>query len=188
MARLPYVEPATASEEVRKLFSRLPVPLNIFKMVAHADTNLRAVVRFGTAILSEQKLSPKLRELAILRVAKLSGARYEWVQHISIAKMFGTSDAQIAQLEHDEIGAPGFDEVEQLVLRFTSEVVRYVGASEATFAQMRQRFSAQEIIELLLGIGFYMMMARIMETTKIDLEPDAGTRIVDPTQLARRKR
>jgi AhpD family alkylhydroperoxidase len=174
MARLPYVDLATASEEVRTLFGRMPVHLNIFRMTAHAQTNFRAMLRFGNAILVRQKLDGKLRELAILRVAKLSGARYEWVQHVPIAEAAGASAEQIAALDGDTIDAPSFSVIEQLVLRFTTEVVREVGASDTVVAEMTQYFSPQEIIELLFAIGFYMMMARIMETCAVDLEPAAG--------------
>ena len=179
MARIPYVDPATAPAHVRETLERLPVPLNIFRMMAHAETNFRPLLRLGTSILSEQKLSGKLRELAILRVAKLSPARYEWVQHVPIAKVMGATTAQIEALDRDDASATCFDSQEQLVLRFTTELVRAVRPSDATVAEMQQHFSPQEIVELVLAIGFYMTMARLMETTGVDLEPDAGTKIID---------
>ena len=90
MARLPYVDPATAPERVRETLAGLAAPLKIFHMMAHAETNLRPLLRFGGSILSRQMLSAALRELAILRVAQLSHARYEWVQHVPIATAAGT--------------------------------------------------------------------------------------------------
>jgi alkylhydroperoxidase family enzyme len=179
MARIPYVEPATAPPAVREVLERLPVKLNIFRLMAHAETNFRPLLRLGTSILAEQQLSAKLRELAILRVARLSPAEYEWVQHVPIAKSVGATDAQIAALERGDVKAACFDPVEALVLRFTTEVVEKVGASEVTFAEMQRHFSPREIVELILAIGFYMTIARLMETTKIDLDPPAGTRVVD---------
>ena len=179
MARLPYVDLATAPEHVRSMLERLPVQLNIFRMMAHAESNFRALLRLGTAILADQKLDAKLRELAILRVAQLSPARYEWVQHVPIAKVMGVTQPQIDALEGGNIDAECFVADERLVLRFTSEVVRDVRASDATFAAIHERFSAQEIVELILAIGFYMTMARLMETTGVDLEPAAGTTIID---------
>jgi alkylhydroperoxidase family enzyme len=179
MARLPYVDPDTAPEAVRATFERLPVRLNIFRMMAHAESNFRPLLRLGTSILTEQQLSAKLRELAILEVAQLSPAQYEWVQHVPIAKAMGVGDEQIDALAARRTEAPCFDADERLVLRFTAEVVRNVRASDTLFAQMAQRFSSREIVELILAIGFYMTMARLMETTGIDLEADAGTKIID---------
>jgi alkylhydroperoxidase family enzyme len=179
MARLPYVDPATAPEEVRQVLAQLPVQLNVFRMMAHAETGFRPLLGLGTAILARQQLQPKLRELAILRVATLSSARYEWVQHVPIAQATGASEAQVAAIERGEIDATCFDTLERVVLRFTTEVVRDVRASDATFAELAGRVSAREVVELTLTIGYYMMIARLLETMAVDLDPPAGTRVVD---------
>ena len=179
MARLPYIDPATAPEHVRELLERLPVKLNVFRMMANAESDFRPLVGLGTAILGRQKLSAKLRELAILRVAALSPARYEWVQHVPIAQATGASAAQVAALERGDIAADVFDSLERVVLRFTTEVVRDVRASEATFAELARLLSAQEIVELIITVGYYMMIARLLETTAVDLDPPAGTKVVD---------
>jgi alkylhydroperoxidase family enzyme len=179
VARIPYIDPETAAPAVREAFERLPVKLNIFKLFAHAETGFRPLLRFGSSILGQQKLSGKLRELAILRVARLSGAEYEWVQHVPIAKAAGANDAQIEALSRDDAKAPCFDETERLVLQFTDEVVRDVGASDATFRALAAQLSPRELVELVLAIGFYMTVARIMETFQIDLDPPAGSAIID---------
>jgi alkylhydroperoxidase family enzyme len=178
-ARLPYVDPTTASEEVRETFAQLPITLNVFRMMAHARTNFRPLVRLGTSILGRQQLAAKLRELAILRVARLSPARYEWVQHVPIARAVGASAAQVEALERDDVEADAFDAVERAVLRFTTEVVRDVRASERTFTEIAALLTPQEVVELLLTIGYYMMIARLLETTAVDLDAPAGTTILD---------
>jgi alkylhydroperoxidase family enzyme len=181
MARLPYVDSATAPERVRETLAGVAAPLNIFNMMAHAESNLRSLLRLGGTILSKQQLPGRLRELAILRIAKLSGARYEWVQHVPIGQAAGVTDAQVAALDAGKTDAACFDARERLVLRFTDEVVRDVRASDDTFAQMKKQFSAREIVELILAIGYYMMIARLLETTGVDLEP-AGTKLADSMQ------
>ena len=98
MARIPYVEPATAPPAVREVLDRLPVQLNIFKLMAHAETNFRPLLQLGSSILAQQQLAANFRELAILRVAQLSGAEYEWVQHVPIAQATGVTEAQVAAL------------------------------------------------------------------------------------------
>jgi len=179
MARIPYVDPATAPEEVRKILDRLPAKLNIFRLMAHAETNFRPLLRFGTSILAEQKLDAKLRELAILQVARLSPARYEWVQHVPIAKAVGANDEQIAALERGEIDAACFDATERLVLVATEELVRGVRTSDETFKALAARFSSREIVELIFAVGFYAMLARLMETAAIDLDPPAGAAVFE---------
>jgi alkylhydroperoxidase family enzyme len=164
---------------VREILERLPVQLKIFRMMAHAETNFRPLLALGTSILAQQQLSPKLRELAILRVARLSPAEYEWVQHVPIALGAGASQEQVDALERGDIEAACFDAVERAVLRFTTEVVRDVRASDATFAALAGRLSTREIVELVLAVGYYMLIARLLETTGVDIEPAAGMRVMD---------
>jgi alkylhydroperoxidase family enzyme len=182
MARLPYVDPATAPGHVRETLSKLPVSLNIFRMMAHAEQDFRPLIQLGTAILGRQKLSAKLRELVILRVGRLSPAEYEWVQHVPIALACGASRAQIDALERGDIEASCFDETERTALRFATEVLRDVRASEATFTELSRLVTTQEVVELIVTVGYYMLIARLLETTAVDLDPPAGTTIVDSTR------
>jgi alkylhydroperoxidase family enzyme len=178
MARIPYVEIDTAPTAVKETFEKLPAKLNIFKIMAHAETNFRPLIMLGTSILTQQQLPAKLRELAILRVARLSHAEYEWVQHVPIAKMTGASDEQVAALERDDATAACFDPVERIVLGATDEIVRDGGPSDTTFAELRSHFSNREIVELVLAVGFYMVMARLMISTRIDVDEPQGHRIL----------
>ena len=110
---LPYVDPAAASEPVRDALERVP-PLNIFRMMANADSAFRPWLRWGAALLGRLELDPLLRELAILRVARLTPhAEYEWVQHVPIAQAVGASEEQVAALERDEPEADCFSQAQR---------------------------------------------------------------------------
>jgi 4-carboxymuconolactone decarboxylase len=181
LARLPYVEPAAVSQDVRDALGRIP-PLNIFRMMANAETAFTPWLRWGAALLSDLQLDPLLRELAILRVARLTPhAEYEWVQHVGIAQAVGATPDQIGALERDQTAAPCFSAAEQAVLRFTTEVVRDARASDAALAALSDALSPREIVELLMVIGQYMMVARVMATTHMELDEP-----VDPAALERR--
>jgi alkylhydroperoxidase family enzyme len=174
VARLPYVDPADAPEPVRDALGRVP-PLNIFRMMANAETAFRPWLRWGAALLGELQLDPLLRELAILRVARLTPhAEYEWVQHVPLAMAVGASDQQVAALERGEVEGDCFSGDEQLVLRFTTEVLRDAQASDATLEELGAVLSPREIVELLMVIGQYMMVARVMATTRMEIDEPAG--------------
>ena len=135
----------------------------------------------GAVLLSDLSLDAALRELAILRVARLTPhAEYEWVQHVPIAKAVGVSDAQVQALERDEPDADCFSPDERLVLRFTTEVVRDARASGETFEAIARLLSPREVVELLMVIGQYMMVARVMASTEMEIDEPA-----DPSALSR---
>jgi alkylhydroperoxidase family enzyme len=54
-----------------------------------------------------------------------------------------------------------------------------VKADESIVKELMKSLSPQEIVELILTIGFYMMAARVTETTRTDLDPPAGTKVID---------
>jgi alkylhydroperoxidase family enzyme len=179
MPRIPYVDPRSAPQAVRETMARLPVELNIFKILANAETLFRPFLGLGTAILGTMELAPRTRELVILHVGKLSRGEYEWVQHVPIAAAVGATPEQVAALDRGDLAAACFDAEDRAVLRFTTEVVRDVKASDASFRELQKHFDPRRIMELILTIGYYMIIARVTETTDIDIDGPVGTQIVD---------
>jgi alkylhydroperoxidase family enzyme len=179
MSLVAYPDISSLPEKVRDAIAQAPVQLNIFKMMANAETCYIAQTRLGGMILSRQKLDDKLRELAILMVARIESGEYEWIQHVPIAISVGVTQAQVDAIERNTIDSQSFSEVERTVLLFTEEVVNRVKADEAIVRELMKYLSSREIVELILAIGFYMTMARLTETTRTDLDPSAGTKVVD---------
>ena len=137
-------------------------------------------MRGGGSLLGELERHPVLRALPILYVSRLTPhAEYEWVQHVPIARAVGVTGAQIAALQHGDPVAASFSPLEHAVLRFTREVVRDARASAAAFAAVREALSPREIVELLMVIGQYMMLARVMATVEMELDEPAGTAVLD---------
>lgn len=172
MARIQPIDPATAPEIVREALDALP-PLNIFRTLAHAETAFRPFLRFGGAVLGGLQLDPLLRELAILVVARDAEAHYEWIQHVAIAKAVGASEAQIAAIESGTTDPAAFDVRQAAAVEFTRAVVRSPRVEDELFARVRDQFDDREIVELLLAIGEYWMLARIMTVLEIELDEPA---------------
>lgn len=188
MAKPPRIAPvdvAAAPPEVREVLSALPVQLNIFRMMAHAPTSLRPLLALGTSILAEQQLDPELREYAVLLAAKAFGGEYEWVQHLPIAAACGADPAQLAAIEQGQLDAACFDEREKAFLAFVQESATDVRCSDQAFAEARRHFSDRELVETILTIGFYQMLARLTECTDTPLDAPAGQRVLDALKSSR---
>jgi alkylhydroperoxidase family enzyme len=178
VSRLPELNAADANPEVRSALERLP-SLAIFRTVANAQGSFLNWLRFGRDCLDGDLFDPVLRELAILRVARLTpGAEYEWVQHVPILLAVGGSTAQVAALESDDIEADVLGEDGWLVVRFTTQVVLNAAPDEATFESMNKRFTTAEIVQLLLVIGQYMMVARVMATAELEVDAVLGADVL----------
>jgi alkylhydroperoxidase family enzyme len=174
VARLPYLDPDQAEPRVAELLGKTP-DLGIFRMVANAQRAFPGWLRFGSAMLDPEEFDPLLREFAIMRVAAMTpGADYEWVQHAHVTLDVGGTQEQIDAIKHGEPDAAVLGADGQLVVRFATQVVRDASPDEETFAAMTARFTPRQIMHLLLVIGQYMMLGRIMATTQIDLDPAVG--------------
>jgi len=174
MARIPYFDPAQAKGRAKNWYAKLP-HLNIFRMLGHSGEMLDGFVRLGNQILAFSRLDPVLREIAIVRVGVLSKATYEVFQHERISRQVGMDDATIKAI-HEGPDAAAFNELEKMVMRFTDDVVANVRAGDATFKPLAERLSHQEMQELTITIGYYMMVSRFLETFDVDLE-DAPVRV-----------
>jgi 4-carboxymuconolactone decarboxylase len=174
MALLPYVDESKASEKTREILGNTPRKMNVARMIANSsDAVFQNFSRLGHSLLTRAKLNSKLREVAILRTAKLTGSAYEWTQHVPIARACGVTDEQIAAMDNWQ-DAKCFDEVERLVLTLTDEVTRDVKGRRETLEALKRHLGPAELVELILSIGFWGMVARLLETTEVDLEDFAG--------------
>jgi AhpD family alkylhydroperoxidase len=173
VARIPYVDPAAAPEPVRQVLDALP-PLNIFRVLAHAETAFRPGMAYGGAILSSLELDPALRELAILRVAKLAEAEYEWVQHVPIALAVGATREQIAAIESGAIADPSLPAGWQAALELVTEVVEQPRPGAGTVAQASEHLPPRQLVELVLAAGWYRGLAALMNVVDIDLDESLG--------------
>src|SRR5690349_18361574 len=126
MALLPYVDESKASDKTREILGNTPRKLNVARMIANAsDAVFQNFSRLGNSLMTRGKLDKKLREIAILRNARVCNSVYEYTQHVPIAKAAGVTDQQIASLDNWG-NANCFNDIERLVLRLTDEVARNV--------------------------------------------------------------
>lgn len=168
MPRLPYVDPDSVPDSIREVVSG--TPLSLLGMVAHAQSAFDPWLKYSTTLLRGLELDPLLREFAILQVAHLAESPYEWVQHAAITSALGASDEQIAAVLADRDQDPSLSEEQSMVLAFSREVIRDGSAGESQVKELARRIGTREVIELLLVIGHYLAIAKLIATT--GLEPD----------------
>jgi 4-carboxymuconolactone decarboxylase len=170
MPRIPYFEIETATGKHAEMLGKLNPMLNIYRMLANSESASKGFLRMGNALLYRCELDPGLRELAIVRVGRLSRAAYEVFQHERIAREVGVEEGKIVALRDATIEAPTFSDNEKAVLRFTDDVVRNVRASDKHLKAVQAFLSAGAQVELTLTIGYYMMVCRLLETTGVEGE------------------
>ena len=124
------------------------------------------------AVRRELAVSPRLKELAICVVARITGAGYEFKHHWPEYVKAGGRDELRSRLDDPDRALldPAFDEDERLAMRYSAAMTRGVRVPEALFAQVRARFSDTEIVELTGAIAAYNMVARFLVALEVATE------------------
>ncbi len=170
MSRVPYFDLEAATGEHAEFLGKLKPTLNIFRMLANSEYGMKGFVRMGNALLYKCELDPVLRELAIIRVGRLSRAAYEVFQHERIGREVGVAEEKIAALRDATIEAAVFTDQEKAVLRYADDVVRNVKASDKTLKAVQAFLTPGTLVELTLTVGYYMMVCRFLESMGVDGE------------------
>ena len=172
MARVRYLQRSDTDAD-QALFDRLErerkVPTaNIFSALAHAPQVLDGFISYANT-LRGSKLSPKLRELAILTVGHCTGSAYEIAHHQSHGLKAGISAEQLKAVPDFDSSAL-FDDEERAVMALARESTLKVDVSEPTWRKAAAFLSERELVELVLTIGWYNSGVRIMGALAIELE------------------
>jgi alkylhydroperoxidase family enzyme len=170
MARLPYLDRADLPPEFQDLLER---NINLHRLLVHSPLATRAWHIFARFIRHESRLDPRLRELAILQVGYLERSEYEYSHHIKIGREFGVTDDEIRAIAEETKGQPTKLDVQaKAVLRAAREMTQGLAISERTFQELQQSLDNERLTDLVLTIGFYNAVVRILATLKIDVEDD----------------
>ena len=168
MTRIPYADTAKLSETVKATLARAPI--NIMRMVANASEPVfNGFGQFSAGFYQPSDLDPVLREVAILRVGYISKSAYEVFHHEGLGREVGLSDAQIAAIKAGRPD-PVLTPAQQAVMAFADDVILNVRAGDATLAAVRAHLSDRAVVDLILVIGLYMTVSRLLETAGVELD------------------
>lgn len=167
MARVPYPDPSTQSPEVKDRLKRMG-SLNVTRMMSHAEGPMLAYSKLGTALLLRGRLDPVLRELVVLRIGQLCGSAYEWHQHVSVAKAVGMDAATLRAITEQDWAR--LSPPQRAALTLAEEIKHRGGASEASFRAAHAHFSVEELVELTLVAGYYILTAGFLLSFDIEIE------------------
>ena len=166
----------------REILASLP-PLNVFRMVAGARRAVRPFLGLGAAVLNGP-LDARRREIAVLRVAHATNARYEWVQHEQLGRGVGVTDAEIEAIRTEE-PVSSLDAESNLICRVADEVTRDVRLSDDALEQIVDRYGPREASELIMLVSYYNMVSRFLESTRVEVEDERLLEGTTPSSMRR---
>lgn len=173
--RIPPMKKSEWDPETEALFQRMGYNTdeevyNIFKTLAYHPKLLKRWLPFANHILFKSTLSPRLREIAILRIGWLCNSEYEWTQHVRIGKIeAGMTDADFSALE---VGSEDIHwaEIEKLVLCSVEELYYKQYIEDDTWSKLVKHLSQQQIIDLVATVGNYTLVSMMLNSFGVQLD------------------
>ncbi len=167
----PRLEPLEIEEidsDIRARFGDGKI-LNIFRTLAHHPKLMTRWLVFGNHILAKNTLTPRDRELAILRVGWLCKAEYEWAQHAGIALGCDISQEEIERVCQGP-DASGWSDQEAALLRAADELVGDAFITDDTWAALSTFYNKEQLMDLVFTVGQYNLVSMALNTLGVQIE------------------
>jgi alkylhydroperoxidase family enzyme len=144
--------------------------LNIFRTLVRAPDAFRAFSWWGGYVLSRNSLTPRDREIVILRVGWLCKSGYEWTQHHRIGLHSGLSADEIERIKLGP-GADGWTIAERALLAATDDLNRDHFISSPSWAELTKHFSERQCMDVVFTVGQYTQVSMILNSFGVQLDP-----------------
>lgn len=151
-----------------RCFGRPQLP-NVFPVMNINGRIFWAWLFFASRLMPFGRLPATTREKIILRVAWNCRSRYEWAQHLQLAQKVGVADADILQLTQpvERIAEPYL----AALMAACDSLCAKEAITDEVWAALAQAHSEKELVEILVLVGHYEMVAGVLINANVPLEP-----------------
>jgi alkylhydroperoxidase family enzyme len=155
-------------------------PINVHKLMANNPVLLNAWWTFRNHSVTGGTLGLRKAELLILRVSVHMNSWYEWGSHVDRALKLGTNIDEIRRVlipdtcEHWPVE-------DAALMRAVDELTRDHCIQSATLATLEQHHSNAQIMDLIAIHGMYIILAGMIKTWGLTLDPEVSERIAEYT-------
>jgi AhpD family alkylhydroperoxidase len=123
-------------------------------------------LHFAGRLMPGGKLPRRESELVILRVAHLAGSAYEFEHHVRLGRRAGVSRADVDRVVAGS-GATGWTARERALLTAVDELHQTRDVSDATWSELSAHLDDARLVELLMLVGHYEMLATTLHTLRV---------------------
>lgn len=167
--RIPSVTPDEMTEEQKDLVGPWNT-MNFSTVMVRSPELFRAFVPLIKKVIADTNLPPRDRQVLCLRTLTLASDVYEVTHHELISKSAGLNDDEIAAMRAGTGEAlTAFDII---LISAAEELVQDQHISDDTWQALSERYSQQQLMEVVALVGTYLTMAMITRNYEIPLEDD----------------
>jgi 4-carboxymuconolactone decarboxylase len=143
--------------------------LNFSRVLVQHPGMYRVFLPFLDKLIRGTNLPARDREILCIRTLALGADVYEGHHHVSIARKAGMTEAEIEAAKTDGAGLSQFD---RCLMRASEELVREQCVRDETWACLAERYSQEQLMEVVFLVGCYSIMAMITRSFGMEVERD----------------
>jgi 4-carboxymuconolactone decarboxylase len=174
MARIPYVTREQLKPEDQKYFDEIVGSRGGIRgpygVLLHSPDLAARVANTGAYVRFNFDVPESLKEVVILTTAREIKSQYEFTAHARLAREAKVSEDTIRAIA-DGTAPKGLSGDEELVVKYTQELLRNHKLSDATFNAAKNRFGVQKTVELTALIGHYLLVGQVLAAFDVELAP-----------------
>jgi len=144
---------------------------NVFTTMANHPDLARDWMTFASHVLRRNSLSPRDREILILRIGWLCNAEYEWAQHVRIGKRAGLTDEDLRRIGEGPQSS-GLGEHDRWLLTAVDELHGDAFICDATWNALAKVYTTEQMMDLVFTVGQYNLVSMALNSFGVQL--DAG--------------
>lgn len=163
---------AAGDAEILGSLGRGDQTIDVFKTCLQHKALCRGWMPFTRYVLGgESTLTPRDREILILRTSWNCNADYDWAHHVPAATRAGLTEEEMLRLTA-RADAPGWRRTDALLIRAADELHRDQFISDDTWRALgAERYTPQQLMDVVFTVGQYTMVSMFLNSAGVQLEP-----------------
>ena len=127
------------------------------------------IMPFERYISSESTLSPRHRELLILRTEWLTRSDYIWAHHTEAARKAGMTADELTRIARGP-DAAGWDPFDAAILRSADELHVSAFVNDATWKALTAKYNTREVMDAVFTVAEFTMIADTVNSVGVQVE------------------
>ncbi len=144
---------------------------NLFATLLHVPEIIEGVMPFTNYLLTQSTLTPRQRDLLILRTAWLCGSQPLWATHATRARTAGFSTDDLERVAKGP-DAAGWEAFEKTVLQAADELFRNSKLNDATYAALAAQYDLEHMMDAVETVGHFLFLGQLANS--LGVQPDPG--------------
>jgi 4-carboxymuconolactone decarboxylase len=182
MARLPNLTRDQLKPEDQKYYDEIAGSRGSVRgpygVLLHSPDLAARVAHTGAYVRFDFDMPESLKEVVIITTAREIKSQYEFAAHARLARKAGVSEETIRAIAKGRV-PEGLSGEEELLVRYTRELLGDHKISDATFNAVRGRYGDRGVVDLTALIGHYLLVGKVLAAFDVDLAPGMTPELPD---------